>query len=318
MARRGDLLDPRPIEHAHFRRRLLERDAGLQARHQPQSQPPAELDAVLLSDARHRGGDPEIRRHADLEAGELARGHADHGRRDAAQHELTPQDRRVPVEPADPIRPAHYRDGAIARRAHVVLRFEHAPHRRAHAERREEVRRHVLRVRAFGVEAVARHLESNRRQADDVGEHVVLIAKPLVHARREAVHPRLARIPAQQLHEPAWFPDGKIPKHQRVDDAEDGGVRADAEREREDGDRGEPGAAAQHPKAVADVLPERLERASGPDVARHLLDQCVTAPARTPRPDAHVCRSCWTAVDTLHPWPKRGLRYRVSAAGERM
>ena len=39
-----------------------------------------------------------------------------------------------------------------------------------------------------------------------------------------------------------------------MDDAEDGGVGADAERQRQQGDGGEAGRAAQHPRAVADVL----------------------------------------------------------------
>jgi hypothetical protein len=41
-----------------------------------------------------------------------------------------------------------------------------------------------------------------------------------------------------------------------MDDAEDGGSGADAEREREYGDEGEAGISRQNPRAVAEVLRE--------------------------------------------------------------
>ena len=55
--------------------------------------------------------------------------------------------------------------------------------------------------------------------------------------------------------------DRKRPEAHRVDELEDGRVRADAERERQDGDDRESGIEPQEARAVAQVLPDGLERA---------------------------------------------------------
>ena len=55
-------------------------------------------------------------------------------------------------------------------------------------------------------------------------------------------------------------PERQRPQQHRVDDAEDRGVGADAEREREDGGRGEAGILAQHAHGVDEVLAQRVER----------------------------------------------------------
>jgi len=59
----------------------------------------------------------------------------------------------------------------------------------------------------------------------------------------------------------------------RVDHLEDGGVGADAERERQDGDRGEPRIPAEEPQAVAQILRQPLEPHAAPHLARDLLDR---------------------------------------------
>ncbi len=51
-----------------------------------------------------------------------------------------------------------------------------------------------------------------------------------------------------------WVNIGKRAQQDGVDDAEDGGVHADAERERQDGDQGESGAFAESARGVANVL----------------------------------------------------------------
>ena len=51
----------------------------------------------------------------------------------------------------------------------------------------------------------------------------------------------------------------ELPKEHRVDQREDGGVRADAERERADDDSGEAGVPAQRAQGVAQVLAELVE-----------------------------------------------------------
>jgi hypothetical protein len=57
----------------------------------------------------------------------------------------------------------------------------------------------------------------------------------------------------------------------RVDQAEDGGVAADADRQREHGDDGEAGRLAQRPQREPDVLPHAFKRRKYPHIARLLL-----------------------------------------------
>ena len=49
-------------------------------------------------------------------------------------------------------------------------------------------------------------------------------------------------------------------EHEAVDDAEDGGVAADAERKRDDRNGGEPRTPCDLPACIADVLPKRVHR----------------------------------------------------------
>jgi hypothetical protein len=52
--------------------------------------------------------------------------------------------------------------------------------------------------------------------------------------------------------------DGKRPKEKGIDDAEDGGVGADTQRERQHGDGCKSGVLDQHSRGEANILPERL------------------------------------------------------------
>src|SRR5262245_2343607 len=62
-----------------------------------------------------------------------------------------------------------------------------------------------------------------------------------------------------------------------IDDAEERRVRADAERQRDDGNQGEPGFLHQHPDAVMQVLSQFFEPSPTPHLARHLFDQTDVA-----------------------------------------
>ena len=90
---------------------------------------------------------------------------------------------------------------------------------------------------------------------------MALIAKLLVVLPGEVVQARVAGVEGEQFDELLWRSHGERAKHQRVDEAEDGGVGADAEREREDGHGRETGSPAHHPEGVPGVLPERFHGA---------------------------------------------------------
>ena len=74
--------------------------------------------------------------------------------------------------------------------------------------------------------------------------------------------------------EPGAVPDGKGPEDECVHYAEDGGVYADAECERENGRDGEAGAVTHHSEAVANILAKHLEVRPAPHITRDLPYEC--------------------------------------------
>src|SRR5262245_39806320 len=72
-----------------------------------------------------------------------------------------------------------------------------------------------------------------------------------------------------------------------IDDAEERRVRADAERQRDDGDQAKPGFLHQHADAVMQVLSQFFEPSPSPNLARPLCDQ--TDVAEVPGRRALVC-----------------------------
>jgi len=63
-------------------------------------------------------------------------------------------------------------------------------------------------------------------------------------------------------------------EYQRVDHAEDRGVRSDAQRQREHGDEGEARTSPQHPQAIPQILNERLDKSYSAHIVMSLLEQC--------------------------------------------
>jgi hypothetical protein len=86
---------------------------------------------------------------------------------------------------------------------------------------------------------------------------VVLLA-PVAEVRVRDGHGRHLLAPLAEAHEPVRVFEGQRPQQHAVDDRKDRRVRADAQRERENGDRREAGLLEQHPKSVPNVLPERF------------------------------------------------------------
>src|SRR6185312_14095659 len=92
---------------------------------------------------------------------------------------------------------------------------------------------------------------------------------PLYITKREILQPRphdasrgrapVVRIYGEiRLHKAVWLAKRERPEHERVDRAEDRRVRADANREREDRNNGEPRPAHETARSVAKVLHEIL------------------------------------------------------------
>jgi hypothetical protein len=147
----------------------------------------------------------------------------------------------------------------------LLLRTERPPERRARAEQAEEVRGHE-RVRHRVLAAVGQQREEHLLGAGDHLERM--------RARRPGVHQKARRIARRvrcrhhrrESGDEARMADrlqgddavtvvvGKRGNEQPVDDAEDRRVRADAEGERDDGDRGERACLAEMPQREADVV----------------------------------------------------------------
>ena len=144
------------------------------------------------------------------------------------------------------------------------------------AERPSERRRDVHR----GEEVAARqHAELDSRRARTVlgepGRHRIerseALEAPALVADVDVVRIRrrdIARaerfdrvLHADRVHL-ARVGNRQRPQHQRIGEAEDGAVGADADGERDHRDNGEARAGAQHADAVPEVLPEALEKDS--------------------------------------------------------
>ncbi len=152
-------------------------------------------------------------------------------------------------------------------RSRLLLR-EYMPSRRCDTERREQVGRHDRRrdaLRRF----VGADVDGARVEGADVVERVVALSKldELRAVDRKLIEPQL-REPAADQNELARARIRQRPKQHAVDDAEDRGVGADAERQREHGDDREAGRARQSANRVARVLRELVQPLAAPHVAR--------------------------------------------------
>ena len=190
---------------------------------------------------------------------ESRRQHADDLVRFARQHGHAPNRRWLGAEAAPPQPVADDRDAA--RVGHAVAGHEVAAERRRAAEHRQVLVRHLLAGERFGlgVAAERRTPAAHRRHALDLRElrapiHDVARRSPFVG--RATAGPQV--LPQHHQAIGAWI--RQRPQHQRVDDGEDGGVGADAQRQREDGDGREPGRPQQRPDGVAQILQGRLHR----------------------------------------------------------
>src|SRR5262249_16466174 len=85
------------------------------------------------------------------------------------------------------------------------------------------------------------------------GEDPLILLYEL-ESRKRKWNLRAITVDVRKLDQPVRLSDWKAAQQERVEDAEDRGVSADAERQNDDRDRGEPGASPDQPQAVADIL----------------------------------------------------------------
>ena len=201
----------------------------------------------------HHVRDIERRRQAADGAREVGRPHPDHRVRAAADAHLVSDDVRVASECALPVSIVEHHDRMPAARD-VVARQQGASDRGIDSQHREVAAGDRLRRR----QANASTLPAVDRQryeigGRDVAEHrggAVADILEIGVGQRAELERCLVQIEVDYLFRPL---DRRIAKDHRVDEAEDGGVGPDAERQRENGNRRERRALGQGPNAVADV-----------------------------------------------------------------
>jgi hypothetical protein len=225
-----EIVTPGPIEQLEFGARLLRGRVRPETAEQLHLQRAGRPLAWPLNHRLVRRGNPHVSLDADLQSEERARRDADDGHRRVVDGDLRAERGGIEVEACFPVRPAD--DGHRGcRRAEPVVSGPEQPARRGpQAKRRKIVARDELAVGELGVEAVTGQAESRGRGGDEIREDVVAVAEGLVVLPRDLVAASLS-VAAQDLDEPPGLAHRKRAQDQGVDQAEDGRVGADAERE---------------------------------------------------------------------------------------
>ena len=208
---------------------------------------------------------------------EPRRRHADDGEDVAVQPHLAPDDVRFAGEPRLPEVVADHRHGMRARRHIVGRRQQPAARSGADAEDVEEVAGDNQAVHQFG-RVAGIEARADAAPAGEAVEMLVVVAQRRVH--RIGEH---AAVAAGDVGEAGRVADPQALEQRGVDEAEDGGVGADAEGEGQHGGHREAGLPAQHAGGVAHVLEESANPAA-PGRAGRDRRRDVRLPER-----AHVC-----------------------------
>ena len=184
--------------------------------------------------------------------------HADH--RVALGVELDPTVHHLRVAAEVPLPETEADDGHAGTAGCTLAGRERAPEQGADAEHREEG--------GFGLDVGSR---LGLAAAADVGPPVPgeerarlerLVLRLPIHVVRPGKGVTSGcRLRLEEPDQPVGFVEGQGAEQDRIDDGEDGGVGADAERERQHGDREESGGLAHRAEEVADVL-ERVAHTS--------------------------------------------------------
>src|SRR5262245_2512739 len=159
-------------------------------------------------------------------------------------------DVRLAAEAAPPQVVADDRHFVLARS--LLVHGEHSPKQRLRSQQGEEIGRHLnashpLRITPFGEICEAWPDRSDLFERFRISSPFWQIDR----GRRQFVKAQIERrMIRPQHHNPVWIVKGQRLEQHRVDDAENRRVRADSERQREDGDQREAGSFQQHSRAM--------------------------------------------------------------------
>ena len=195
-------------------------------------------------------------------------------------------------EATDPVVVAEYDNRMALVDLIVLLRAEHASDGRLHPEHREVVARHHLGVEPFGLVVDAdRHFR--QPAAQHLAQRFGLLLELLIHRIR--MHPlshvaAVVRALLVEHDELIRSSDRQLAQDHLIDQREDGRVRADTQRQRQDRDDGEQRAPEQAADSEADVVEgkghQRLRRRAecrgchaGARNGRRIVEACASRPS---------------------------------------
>ena len=150
------------------------------------------------------------------------------------------------------------------------IRRDQTPGRRSQAKAAEKIPRDIRAFHIFRLRA--RHSQGERRavrrphvrRPHQRGEDVVVILKITVARPGKPVIVAFAGKTVQQFDKLPWLLHRKHAQHHGIDQAENRGVGADPQPQRQHCDRGKPRRPPEHPRRVARIPPHRLDPCAAP------------------------------------------------------
>src|SRR5439155_27330139 len=159
--------------------------------------------------------------------------------------------RRVLSKTALPEVVADYRDRIVPRL--IIIRIESPAEKRCDAQDIQVVAGNKIGVDKLRL-AVKDRADARTVPREHPGEGVVAVAQGLEHCIGKIAVSATVRPRGTNEHDLLRILHGQHPQQERIDQTEDGGVGADAESKREDGDGREAGALAQRTGWEAQIL----------------------------------------------------------------
>ena len=187
----------------------------------------------------------------DVDASESRLGHADDLDGVGVERDLFIEDIRIGGVFALPEFVAQ--DGNCRAAALIVGRGEGSADQGFHAQGREEVAADPIAAGVANFASIG-EIELVRAEGEDAGENILAVA----HLLPNGIAP-IVPCATDHLEQLFGVGDGEGFEHYRIDQAEDGGVGADAEGQRQNRHGGEAGAGAEGSESVAEVLEEGVE-----------------------------------------------------------
>jgi hypothetical protein len=254
LARVQSAVRPRLRERVEIIPRLIDRYAGLEPRRRI-------VAVVAMIGARlvPSSGSPQRARRGILEVGrqdELGRHDADDLVRHAVDLNRPPDHPRVAgVPPLPEAVPENHEVRAVR---HVLFGREQPSTDRRHTEHRKQVRGHRRRGEALRL-SVSGEIDLTLAPGSDIAQRPRL---PPVTIHFAVGHPRLieGRPAAPDHHGAVGVAPRQRPEQHGVHHAENGGIGADAERQRQHRNAGKTGVAAEGARAEAQVLQKGFHR----------------------------------------------------------